>query len=117
MNNPLGLKFLTHLRFGFRQLKKHKFKHNIQDSEDLLCSNIESVAHFFLHCANFTTHRKTFLNKLKSINANSFAENKNLAVRTLLLGNQTLLIQLTKKIINAVIGFILTNERFNCPVF
>ena len=72
INNPLGLKLLTRLRTGFSHLKEHKFKHNVQDSLDPLCScgnDIASTVHFFLHCPNFTTQRQTLLNKLKSINA------------------------------------------------
>ena len=89
MNNPLGLKLLTHLRIGFSHLKEHKFKHNFQDSIDPLCScgnDIESMVHFFLHCQNFTTQRQTLLNKLKSVNASIMTENENSVVRTLLFG-------------------------------
>ena len=76
INSLLGLKLLTRLRIGFSHLKQHKFKHNLQDSVDPLCScgnNIESKFHFFLHCPNFTTQRQTLLNKLKSINARILA--------------------------------------------
>ena len=31
--------------------------------------------------------------------------------------DQTLIIQLLSEIINATISFILTTERFNCPLF
>ena len=51
VNNPLRLKLLRRLRIGFSHLKKHKFKHNFQDSLDPLCNcrnDIESTVHFFL---------------------------------------------------------------------
>ena len=89
LKNLLGLKFLTRLRIGFSHLKEHNFKHNFQDSADPLfsCGNdIDSTAHFFLHCANFTTKRQTLLNKIKNINASILAENENSVVRTLLFG-------------------------------
>ena len=85
----MGLKLQTRLRIGFSHLKEHKFKHNIQDSVDPLCScgnDIESTVQFFLHCPNFTTQRQTLLNKLKNINASIMTENKNSVVRTLLFG-------------------------------
>ena len=120
INNPLGLKLLTRLRIGFSHLKEHKFKHNFQDSVDPLCScgnDIESSVHFFLHCPNLTTQRQTLLNKLKSINASIMTENENSVVRTLLFGRPDLSYSTNKEIINLTISFILTTERFNCPLF
>ena len=120
INNPLGLKLLTRLRNGFSHLKEHKFKHNFQDSIDPLCScgnDIESTVHFFLHCPNFTTQRQTLLNKLKSINASIMTENENSVVRTLLFGRPGFSYSTNKEIINGTISFILTAERFNCPLF
>ena len=116
----MGLKLLTRLRIGFSHLKEHKFKHNFQDSVDPLCScgnDIESTVHFFLHCPNFTTQRRTLLNKLKSINASIMTENENSVVRTLLFGRADFNYSTNKEIINATIGLILTSERFNYPLF
>ena len=120
INNLLELKLLTRLRIGFSHLKEHKFKHNLQDAVDPLCScgdEIESIVHFFLHCLNFTTQRQTFLNKLKSINASVLAENENSVVRMLLFGRPDFTYSTNKEIIDATISFILTTERFNCPLF
>ena len=85
-----------------------------------LCScrnDIESSVHLFLHCPNFTTQRQTLLNKLKSINASIMTENENSVVRTLLFGRPDLSYSTNKEIINLTISFILTTERFNCPLF
>ena len=120
INNLLGLKLLTHLRIGFSHLKEHKCKHNFRDSVDPLCScgnDIESTVHFFLHCPNFTTQRQTRLNKLKSINASIMNENENSVVRMLLFGRPDFSYSTNKEIINVTISFILTTERFNCPLF
>ena len=120
INNPLGVKLLIRLRIGFSHLKEHKLEHNFQDSVDPLCScgnDIESTVHFFLHCPNFTTQRQTLLNKLKSINASIMTENENSVVRTLLFGRPDFNYSTNKEIINATISFILTTERFNCPLF
>ena len=89
INNPSGLTFLARLRIGFSHLKEHKFKHNLQDSVDPLCTfgnDIESTAHFLLHCSNLTTQRQTLLHLLKSINESILAENENSVVRMLLFG-------------------------------
>ena len=120
IRNPSGKRLLTRLRISFSHLKEHKFKHNFQESVDPLCScgnDIESSDHFFLHCSNFTTHRQTLLNKLISINAKIMAENENSVVRTLLFGGPDFNYSTNKYIFNATITFILTTERFNCPLF
>ena len=120
INNPLGPKLLTRLRIGCGHLKEHKFKHNFQDYVDPLCScrnDIESTVHFFLHCPNLTTQRQTLLNKLKSFNAIIMTENENSVARTLLFGRSHFNYSANKEIINANISFILTTERFNCPLF
>ena len=111
---------MTRLRIGFSHLKEHKFEQNFQDSVDPLCgcgNDIESTVHFFLHCPNFETQRQTLLNKLKSINASIMAENENSVVRTLLFGRPDFNYSTNKEIINATISFILTTERFSCPLF
>ena len=116
----MGLKLLTRLRTGFSHLKEHKCTDNFQDSVDPLCScgnDIESAVHFFLHCPNFTTQRQTLLNKLKSINASIMTENENSVVRTPLFGRPDFNYSTNKEIINATISFILTTERFSCPLF
>ena len=120
INNTLGLKLLTRVRVGFSHLKEHKFKHNFQDSVDPLCScgnDIESIVHFVLHCPNFATQRQTLLNKVKSINSSILAENEDLVARTLLFGRPDFIYSTNKEIMNATISFILTNKRFNCPLF
>ena len=120
INNLLGLKLLTCHRIGFSHLKEHKFKYNFQNSVDPLysCGNdIESIVHFFLHCPNFTTQIQTLSNKLKSINASIMAGKENSVTSLLLFGSYSTNYSTNKETINTTISFILTTERFNCPLF
>ena len=51
--NPRALKFLTRLRMSFSHLREHKFKYKFHDTLDPFCNcgiDIETTAHFFLHC-------------------------------------------------------------------
>ena len=116
----MGLKLLTRFRIGFSHLKKHKFKHNFQDSVDPLRSSgndIKSTVHFFRHCSNFINQRQTLLKNLKSINASVMTENENSVVRMLLFGRPDFSYSTNKEIITVTISFILTTERFNGPLF
>ena len=68
--NPLGIKFLTRLRFGISHLNEHRFKHNFQSCLNPLCScrlEVESTTHFFLHCHFFNTFRQTLLDTVVAI--------------------------------------------------
>ena len=66
-HNPIEIKYLTRLRLGFSYLRFSKFKHDLLDAVDPLCScstAIENTVHYFLHCPNFYTAQNTFLNEI-----------------------------------------------------
>ena len=66
LHNQFEINFLTRFRVGLSHLKKHKFKHNFQDSIGLLCccgASTEPTIHFFLHCINYSFYRQTFIPK------------------------------------------------------
>ena len=120
IHNPLGIKYLIRLRIGFSHLKKHKFRHNFQDSIDPMCScnsGIETTAHFLLHCPNFNTQRQTLFDKIATIDANILIENENNIINILLFGKPNSEDRFNKQILNASIEFILSTERFNIPLF
>ena len=59
--DPLGIKLLSRIRFGFSYLSGHKFRHNFADPLNPLCSyslETESTLHFFLRCQNYTVLRR-----------------------------------------------------------
>lgn len=72
--DPLGIKFLTRLRFGLSHLKKHKLRHNFQGCLNPLYSyslEVESILfYFFLHCQNYNDKDKTILGNVERIASN-----------------------------------------------
>ena len=67
-----------------------------------MCScgiDLESTVHLFLHYPNFTTQRQTLLNKLKSIMQELRLKMKIQLSERSYLEYQTLIIQLTKKLL------------------
>ena len=55
-----GLKFLTRIKLGLSHLADHKFRHNLQDCVNPICSfgqDIETSTHFLLHCSNYHCER------------------------------------------------------------
>ena len=72
-HNPKGIKNITRMRLGLSHLRDHKFKHSFQDSLNPLCncgSDIESTAHFLLHCPMYITERHSLLSTIKNTDNN-----------------------------------------------
>ena len=121
IHNPIGIKCLTRLRIAFSHLKEHKFRHNFQDSIDPMysCSNgIETTIHFFLHFTNNNnnTQRKTLFDKITTIDANIFTENKDSIINTLLYGKHYSENSLNIAMLNVSVELILSTVRFNNPL-
>ena len=70
INNPYGLKLLRRLGLGLSHLHYHKFRHNFQDCFNAICAydlEIETTAHFLLHCPLFQSARQFLLINIKKI--------------------------------------------------
>ena len=114
-HNPRGVKLLTRLRLGLSHLREHKFKHGFQDSLNPICScgnDIETLAHFLLHCPHYSNERSTFLNTIRNINRNIFDKNDLQITETLLYGDSSLDDKSNALILNATIDFLFVVKRF-----
>ena len=113
---PKGFTLLTRLRLGLSHLREHKFKHRFQDSLNPICSfgnDIETSAHFLLHCPNFSNERSNFLNIVGSIDRNILTR-RDLQVTEIFLCGDSNLNNVTNTIIlNATIDFLIVTERFH----
>ena len=88
--NPKGIKFITRLRRGLNQLQEHKFKRSFQDSLNSFSNyglNIESTAHYLLHCPTYITERRTFLSTIENIYNNLLDLSEPVLIKTILFGN------------------------------
>ena len=68
--NPKGIQLLAILRLGLSHLRQHKFKHNFQDTFNLIsnCSkDIEISCQYLLHCSLYTNERLGLLNVIRDI--------------------------------------------------
>ena len=83
----------------------------IQDSIDPMysCSSgIETTIHFFLHCVNFNI--LTLFDKIATIDANIFTENRDSILNTLLFGKPNCENSFNKATLNASIEYILSAD-------
>ena len=112
-HNPRRVKLLTRLR---SHLREHKFKHGFQDSLNPICScgnDIETSAHFLLHCPHYSNERSTFLNTIRNINRHIFDKNDLQITETLLYGNSSLDDKSNTLILNATIDFLFVTKIFD----
>ena len=115
-HNPKGVKLLTRSRLGLSHLREHKFKHSFQDSLNPICScgnDIETSAHFLLHCPNFSNERSTFMNIIRSIDRNILTWSDSQVTKTLLYGNSNSNNITNLLILNTTIYFLLATKRFD----
>ena len=119
-HNPRGVKLLTRLRLGLSHLREHKFKHGFQDSLNPICScgnDIETSAHFLLHCPHYSNERSTFLNTIRNISRSIFDKNHLQITETLLYGDSSLDDKSSSLILNATINFHFVTKRFEVNLF
>ena len=116
---PTGIKPLTRLRFGFRYISDHKFRHNFADSLNPLCScslEAESTLHFFPRCQNSTTLGRALMTELKNINYVIMSLNKNHLLHVIMHVNKNFDSNINISIPTATIKFIKHSERFGQPL-
>ena len=92
-HNPIGIKYITQIRYGLSHLQEHIFKHSFQDTLNPICNcgnDVESAIHFFLHCPLYSNERGTLLNSLVNIDHMLLGNTDFSLTQILLFGNTTL---------------------------
>ena len=120
IHNPLGIKHLTtRLRINISQFKEHKFRHNFQNSVNLMCNcgnGVKPAIHYFLLCANFNLQSQTLFENVRNVHETILTENDDRIVNTLLFGKQNCENSVNKVILNLTIEYIISTGCFNCPL-
>ena len=104
------------MRVGLSLLREHKFKHGFLDTINPLCSceqGVESTKHFFLHCTFFINSRAILLQRISIIDNSILNENDDSIIETLLFGRKKFEFLTNKSIIESVVDYILSTERFD----
>ena len=118
--DQLGIKSLTRLRLGLSHLSEHKFRHNVADSLNPLCScylETDSTLYFFLRCQSYTTLRRALMTDLKNINDAIMSLNESDLLHVILYGSKKFDNNMNTSILTATIKFIKDTERFDEPLF
>ena len=120
-HNPKGIKFIIRLRLGLNHLREHKFNHSSQDSLNQFCNcclDIESTAHYLLHCPRYLTETCTLLSTIKNIDNILLGLSEPFLIKTYLFGSSNSLdTNANTNVHNAIIECVLSTNRFEEPLF
>ena len=111
---------LTRLRLGLSHHRNDKFRHCFQDTLNPLCdcgNDSEATTHFFLHCPSFHPSRQTLLNSIRNINEQILPHGEDQLIQTFLYGNPNFNLTVDRLILSAAIEYLISTERFKCPLF
>ena len=115
-HNPKGIKFITRLRLGLSNLREHKFKHSFQDSLNPFCScdlDIESTAHFLLHCPMYIAERQALLSTIKNIDSNLLHLCEHVLIIPLLFGSNSFDTNANTNVLDATTEYIISTKKLN----
>ena len=78
------------------------------------CGNdVETSAHFLLHCPHYSNEKSTILNTIRSIKRHIFNKNDLQITETLMYGDSSLDDKSKTLILNATIDFLFAAKRFD----
>ena len=120
IQNCIGLKLLTRLRLGLSHLNEHRFNHNFQNCINPLCTcslEVESTAHFFLHCHHYHNIRAKLLNSLEVIDTNLLKFSTEQLTKVLLNGFCQLDQNKHSNILNSSFDYIVESKCFESFFF
>ena len=120
IQNYIGLKLLTRLRLVLSHLNEHRFNHNFQNCINPLCTcslEVESTAHFFLHCHHYHNIRAKLLNSLEVIDTNLLKLSEEQLTKVLLYGFSQLDQNQNRSVLNSSIDYIVELKQFESSLF
>ena len=118
--DPKEVKLITRFRLGLSHLRDHKFKHSFQDCLNLICScgiEVETTAHFLLHCPYYLDERKTLLDNIKFVLSNILERSDSFINNVFLFDDISLDGSSNAIILNATIIYITSTNRFDGSIF
>ena len=117
---PKGVTLITRLRLGLIHPGDYKFRLSFQECLNPICSRgieVETTAHFPLHCPNSLHERKTLLKNMKSVLPNIFEQSHSFINNVLLFGDNSLDDSTNTIILNATINYITSTKRLRDSMF
>ena len=99
---------------------EHKFKYNFQDSLNPFCScglNIESTAHYLLHCLTYIIERRSVLSTIENIDNNVLNFSEPVSIKTLLFGSNSDDSNANINVLNASVEYVLSTKSLKNRFF
>ena len=118
IHDPTGLRYLFQIRTSLSPLRSHKYRRGFQDTPTDICScnqTAEDTRHFLFECPLFTNDRVILAVDVISILIRENHLELANDIELYLYGNKNLTNASNKKILQSVIKYIKTTNRFSNP--
>ena len=118
-HNPTGITLITRLRLDLSHLWDHRFKHNFLDSFNPICffgKDIETTVHYLLRCPIFSDEKSIFISNIRSIYETVLSGSDSRFSDTLLFGISSFNNAKNASVLNTVIDYIPSTQRFDVPL-
>ena len=101
------------MRLGLSHLNEHKFRYGFNDKINpiCICSDIESINHFFLDCPELIEARQALRDNLQSIDITLFSQNESLLAHLRLYDDPKRSSNVNAFFLNSTMKFILSSRR------
>ena len=116
IHDPVGPRYLFHLRVSLSPLKGHKWCHNFIDTPSGIClcnQGIEDTSHFLFSCHLYATQRVTLVSSANEILQKFNLNYLKTQLQLYLYGNASLNNTENKNIILSTIKYIKDTRRFS----
>ena len=97
------------VRLDFSHLNEHKFRHNFNDINNLMCScgkETETTLHYLLRCDIYSIYRLELLNGICALNESLKNSSEEKLLKILLYGAEDFTSQTNSEILKSTIKFI-----------
>ena len=79
--------------------------------------DIESTAHYLLHCSTYITERRTLLSNTEKIDNNPLDLCEHVLIKTLLFGSNSFYTNANTNVLNATVQYVLSTKRVEESLF
>ena len=119
IHHPVGVKLIVRLRFGFSNIRKHKFKQDFHDTLNPLysCSlEPETTVNYLLCCHNYSSACFALTNDFDLIDS-TVSKSKTALANILLYGDSMKSASENRKILQSTIKYVFATKRFGESLF
>ena len=114
-----SIKLLTRLRLYFSHLNEHNFKHNFNDTTNLIgnCGAATETIHYLLRCQLYSVQSVELLNGLYKLDFTLIESSEDQVLTVIFYGSEKFALNVNKEIVRLTISYLKDSEHLPQPLF